>query len=78
MEANEHRKLAEVEDSMWYFRSLHGHILREGSKAVAPAPNSEGEPRCIDPLGVLRLSALPEMSAVRSFGATVMLLSSGH
>jgi SAM-dependent methyltransferase len=29
MEAAEYRKLAEVEDKMWYFRALHGHIERE-------------------------------------------------
>ena len=29
MEAEEYRKLAAVEDDMWYFRALHGHIWRE-------------------------------------------------
>ena len=29
MDAEEHRKLAAVEDAMWYFRALHGHIERE-------------------------------------------------
>lgn len=28
MEAIEHRKMAEVEDAMWYYRALHGHFLR--------------------------------------------------
>jgi ubiquinone/menaquinone biosynthesis C-methylase UbiE len=28
MNAEEYRKLAEVEDRMWYFRALHGHIER--------------------------------------------------
>ncbi len=29
MNQDEYRKLAEDEDQMWYFRSLHGHVLRE-------------------------------------------------
>jgi SAM-dependent methyltransferase len=29
METDEYLKLAEVEDRMWYFRSLHGHLARE-------------------------------------------------
>jgi SAM-dependent methyltransferase len=33
MEADEYRKLAAVEDRMWYFRSLHGHVRRELERA---------------------------------------------
>src|SRR5688572_17661984 len=29
MNTDEYLKLAEVEDQMWYFRSLHGHVRRE-------------------------------------------------
>ncbi|MES2697091.1 MAG: class I SAM-dependent methyltransferase [Verrucomicrobiota bacterium] len=29
MNEDEYLKLAEVEDQMWYFRSLHAHVLRE-------------------------------------------------
>ncbi|HEY1107471.1 MAG TPA: class I SAM-dependent methyltransferase [Opitutaceae bacterium] len=29
MNQDEYRKLAEDEDQMWYFRSLHAHVLRE-------------------------------------------------
>jgi SAM-dependent methyltransferase len=29
METDEYLKLAEVEDRMWYFRALHGHLARE-------------------------------------------------
>lgn len=29
MDPDEYLKLAEVEDRMWYFRSLHGHVARE-------------------------------------------------
>ena len=36
MEADEYRKLAAVEDAMWYFRALHGHVWRE-LKTHAPA-----------------------------------------
>ncbi len=35
MEAAEYRKLAVVEDRMWYFRALHGHVER-GLEAVLP------------------------------------------
>ena len=34
MEAAEYRKLAEVEDAMWYFRALHSHAEREVLAAV--------------------------------------------
>lgn len=44
MEADEYRKLAEVEDAMWYFRALHAHVerelataLRDGAAAVLDA-----------------------------------------
>jgi len=33
MNADEYRKLAEVEDRMWYFRSLHRHVARVLAKA---------------------------------------------
>lgn len=29
MQSDEYLKLAEVEDGMWYFRALHGHVRRE-------------------------------------------------
>ena len=38
MDTNEYIKLADVEDRMWYFRALHGHIhrlLAEGVKGIA-------------------------------------------
>ncbi len=28
MNADEYRKMAEVEDAMWYYRALHGHVAR--------------------------------------------------
>ncbi len=37
MNADEYLKLAEVEDRMWYFRSLHRHIMRELGKRDVPA-----------------------------------------
>src|SRR5687768_17448243 len=38
MNADEYRKLAAVEDRMWYFRSLHRHVARELlSEGLAPA-----------------------------------------
>jgi ubiquinone/menaquinone biosynthesis C-methylase UbiE len=36
MEADEYRKLADVEDHMWYFYALHGHIERALDAAGAP------------------------------------------
>jgi len=32
----EYRKLAEVEDRMWYFRALHAHMTRELRRAALP------------------------------------------
>ena len=34
MNTAEYLKLAEVEDRMWYFRSLHGHVERELAHAL--------------------------------------------
>jgi ubiquinone/menaquinone biosynthesis C-methylase UbiE len=44
MNTAEYQKLAEVEDRMWYFRSLHGHMERELVRAL-PA---EREARVLD------------------------------
>lgn len=38
MNRDEYLKLVEVEDSMWHFRSLHRHVLRELLSAIGPAP----------------------------------------
>lgn len=37
MEPDEYRKLAEVEDAMWYFHALHGHVDR----ALAANPGAQ-------------------------------------
>lgn len=37
MNADEYVKLAEVEDRMWYFRSLHRHVVRELDRRRMPA-----------------------------------------
>lgn len=37
MNADEYVKLAEVEDRMWYFRSLHRHVVRELDRRGMPA-----------------------------------------
>ncbi len=37
MNTDEYLKLAEVEDRMWYFKSLHGHVARELAKAGVKA-----------------------------------------
>jgi ubiquinone/menaquinone biosynthesis C-methylase UbiE len=41
MEADEYRKLAEVEDRMWYFVALHGHLERSLNR-VAPVAAERG------------------------------------
>ena len=38
MEAAEYLKLAEVEDRMWYFRSLHAHVRRELRRRLGERP----------------------------------------
>ncbi len=38
MEADEYRKLAEVEDRMWYFRALHAQIEEELTAALGGGP----------------------------------------
>lgn len=37
MNTDEYLKLAEVEDGLWYFRSLHAHVRRELQRRVPPA-----------------------------------------
>lgn len=44
MEQNEYLKLAEVEDRMWYFRSLHSRL----HQAVRPAMTGPAFPRLLD------------------------------
>jgi ubiquinone/menaquinone biosynthesis C-methylase UbiE len=36
MEIDEYRKLAAVEDDMWYFRALHAHVHRELAGVLGP------------------------------------------
>jgi ubiquinone/menaquinone biosynthesis C-methylase UbiE len=36
MNIDEYIKLAEVEDQMWYFRSLHAHVGRALAPALRP------------------------------------------
>jgi ubiquinone/menaquinone biosynthesis C-methylase UbiE len=44
MEADEYLKLAEVEDRMWYFRSLHRHVERELIRALGRADSAAPSP----------------------------------
>jgi len=37
MEPDEYRKMAEVEDAMWYYRALHRHVGRSLGRAVGAA-----------------------------------------
>jgi ubiquinone/menaquinone biosynthesis C-methylase UbiE len=45
MEADEYRKLAEVEDAMWYFRALHAHVERE--LAAVLGASRDAAPRAV-------------------------------
>lgn len=38
VEADEYRKMAAVEDGMWFYRALHGHIRRELAAGLGPGP----------------------------------------
>lgn len=40
MQTDEYLKLAEVEDRMWYFRSLHAHVDRELAAGLAGRPRA--------------------------------------
>jgi SAM-dependent methyltransferase len=40
MQPDEYLKLAEVEDRMWYFRSLHRHVDREFTRPAAALPGA--------------------------------------
>ena len=37
MQPDEYRKMAEVEDAMWYYRALHGHVARSLGARALPA-----------------------------------------
>lgn len=41
MQPDEYRKMAEVEDSMWYYRALHRHVARSLTRELrgSPAPH---------------------------------------
>lgn len=46
METAEYHKLAEVEDRMWYFRSLHGHCHRLLRRRLGPGPGEVLDAGC--------------------------------
>jgi SAM-dependent methyltransferase len=37
MQTDEYRKMAEVEDAMWYYRALHRHVTRSLGRRLGPA-----------------------------------------
>lgn len=48
MEIDEYRRMAEVEDDMWYYRALHAHLERElaanlGERAIGLGDRVEGD-----------------------------------
>jgi ubiquinone/menaquinone biosynthesis C-methylase UbiE len=45
MEANEYRKMAEVEDRMWYYAALHRHVVRS---LLPMAGETKAPPRLLD------------------------------
>lgn len=57
MHTDEYLKLAEVEDEMWYFRSLHGHVRRELEAAGLPSQAQVLDAGCGTGGLSLRLSA---------------------
>lgn len=68
MQTDEYRKLAAVEDRMWYFRGLHGQIAQEAQRALA-----EGgpPPRILDAgcgTGGLMLALRPRLPAAEWAG----------
>ena len=38
MQPDEYRKMAEVEDTMWYYRALHRHVLRKLNQVLPAGP----------------------------------------
>jgi SAM-dependent methyltransferase len=61
MDTDEYLKLAEVEDRMWYFRSLHGHVRRELARAGVPREAAMHDAGCGTGGLILRLrEAWPE------------------
>jgi SAM-dependent methyltransferase len=46
MEAAEYRKLAEVEDAMWYFRALHAHVERELARLLGDSKSAVLDAGC--------------------------------
>ena len=57
MNADEYLKLAEVEDRMWYFRSLHAHVERELAKAGVASDAAMLDAGCGTGGMILRLRA---------------------
>jgi SAM-dependent methyltransferase len=57
MQSDEYLKLAEVEDRMWYFPSLHGHVRRELEAAALPQRASMLDAGCGTGGLILRLRA---------------------
>lgn len=57
MNADEYVKLAEVEDRMWYFRSLHAHVARVLARAGVPREAAVLDAGCGTGGMILRLRA---------------------
>ena len=38
MQPDEYRKMAEVEEAMWYYRALHRHVLRSLPRGLPSGP----------------------------------------
>lgn len=56
MNADEYRKLAEVEDRMWYFLALHAHIERELTRRIGAEPAAVLDAGCGTGGLILRLA----------------------
>src|ERR1035437_2279118 len=75
MLADEYRKLAEVEDRMWYFRALHGHVERALDVGLAAGAGAVLDAGC-GTGGLIRRLA-PRHTAWRGVGGGVEPLAWG-
>jgi SAM-dependent methyltransferase len=46
MQPDEYRKMADVEDAMWYYRALHRHVIRSLRRALRAAPGQVLDAGC--------------------------------
>jgi SAM-dependent methyltransferase len=77
MNTDEYLKLADVEDQMWYFRSLHAHVERE----LAPMARRTASSREHSPPSIPRAEARPRpevLDAGCGTGGLILRLRAAH